>query len=259
MATFVHARDPIPKGAIRVVLTQTNATLAGMCAEGRRDANFDKKDSKSYEKKAREGRLQAETLASRAACACEVAVAQHTGESWNARAWRRDMHANFDRIADVGERYEVKRVRSKSATTCEVKRKETTHDTKAPKEQSRILFVCREVGNEFLEVDILGWIDADHAWANSKPVIRGGEEDPDSRMFDLDILNDCPCLSGNAHHRIEPNIELGGVYRVPKDPLNGAGADNENCISNISPKIVHRSYDALNFLNPTWPTPVGTP
>lgn len=255
MATFVHAADRIPTGAVRVVLTQSNGTLAGMCAEARRSANFDKRDSNSYEQNALAGNLQPETLASRAACACEIGLAQHIGECWNARAWRADMHGTYDRIADVGDRYEVKRVRSKGAATCEVKRKETTHDPKSPKEQPRILYVCREVGKEFLEVDILGWINADTAWEKGEAVVRFGKPDPDSRTFSLDLLEPCPCLTGNPHHPAEPPIERGALYRIPKRPLNGAGADNPDCISNLSPNIVHRSYDALNLLNPTWPSP----
>lgn len=248
MALFKHSSTPVPDGAVRVVLTGDNATLAMTCGALRRHGNLYKGNSNSYPKSAK---LQPEAFASPAGCAAEIGVAQHLGQCWNARAWPAQRHNALKTMPDVGHNIEVKRIRDDKQYV-EVKRKETSAETN----QKRILWVVRTIGDEHIEVDLLGWIDCDYAWEHGKPTVRyGGKVDPDSHTIPLSILNKCTCLTGGTKHAPEPALELGGDFMLPKRPLNRAGAGDPTCISNQSPAAVRAMFAAANTNNPTMSQP----
>lgn len=223
-----------------MVLTGDNATLAAVSGMLRRQANFTKGNSRSY---SRGAKLQPEAFASPAGCAAEIAVAQHLGMSWDARAWLASQHNQFSRMPDVGENIEVKRIRDNKKFV-EVKAKETG--------RGRILWVVRTVGEEHLELDLLGWMTYDDAWAAGEPTVRNGVKDPDSHTLTLDKLTRCTCLTGMSKHAPEPPIELGGMFQVPTQPLNGAGQGNPACISNQSAAATRALFDAVNTGNPVF-------
>lgn len=239
MAEFNRCRKPVPSNAVRVVLTANNATLALVCGALRRHANFAKSNSSSYKGNKH---LQPEAFASPAGCAAEIAVAQHLGQSWNARAWPESDHGRFRDVPDVGHSIEVKRIRDNKQYV-EVKKKETG--------RGRILWVVRTVGLEHLELDLLGWIPYDHAWAMGEQTVRAnGKVDPESRTIPLSVLKPCPCLTGDpTHHNPEPLVE-GEFFTVPTSPPNGAGYDNPDCVSHQSVDAVVSLFAAANANNP---------
>jgi hypothetical protein len=113
--------------------------------------NWTKKDASYYDK----SKMEEDRNAQPAAAICELAVAKHVNQYWSGHVWTKESHNLHKGKADVGTNIEVKRVRTKNAVA--VRQKQVG--------KGLFLFAARAIEPEFRQVEILGWIDYDTAWA----------------------------------------------------------------------------------------------
>lgn len=117
----------------------------------RSTANWNTNDSPAYQN----NRKQEERTASTAAALCELAVAKHLGLYWPATVWAARDHRTFRHLPDVAPNIEVRRLR-RITNRAAVRRKDLSRDLN--------LVVAYAVGEEFRQVQILGWLPVEEAW-----------------------------------------------------------------------------------------------
>lgn len=128
------------------------ATMVGV---RRFTANWNKKDARHYDAT----RMEDNRTAQVAACCCEIAVAKATNRFWSGTVWSAENHDKEKHRPDVGTNIEVRRVRTKNAVAVR------EHQVG----KGLILFGAKAIEPEFRQVDVLGWIDYDTAWALGEP------------------------------------------------------------------------------------------
>jgi hypothetical protein len=124
------------------------ATLVGV---RRFTANWNKQDAKHYDP----SRMEDNRTAQVAAAVCELAVAKATNKYWAGTAWAGADHDKEKHRADVGTNIEVRRVRTRNAVA--VRQKQVG--------KGLFIFATKAIEPEFRQVEILGWLDYDTAWA----------------------------------------------------------------------------------------------
>ena len=117
--------------------------------------NWDRNDAVHYDR----SRMQDDRTAQVAACVAELAVAKLTNKYWSGHVWKADKHDQYKHIADVGEKIEVRRVRT--STNAAVRRKQNG--------LGLVLFVVRVVEPELRSAEVLGWISQDSGWQQGEP------------------------------------------------------------------------------------------
>ena len=117
----------------------------------RSTANWQVADTAAY----RNDRKQDERTASPAAAIAELAVAKHLGLYWPATVWVRSAHSRYRHLPDVFPNIEVRRVRDRRNRVA-VRAKDLG--------KGLVLVAAHPIGEEFREVEILGFLPVEEAW-----------------------------------------------------------------------------------------------
>lgn len=122
-------------------------------------ANWGNQDARHYDR----SRMEEDRSAQAAAALCEIAVARYTNSYWHGHVWHRTDHWKNRNAADVGDRIEVRRVRTKNAVA--VRRSDSGKE----------VWAAKIVEPEYRQIEILGFIDAEDAL--SRFVLNGSTWD----------------------------------------------------------------------------------
>ena len=122
-------------------------------------ANWGNQDARHYDR----SRMEEDRNAQAAAALCEIAVARYTNSYWHGHVWHRTDHWKNRNAADVGDRIEVRRVRTKNAVA--VRRSDSGKE----------VWAAKIVEPEYRQIEILGFIDAEDAL--SRFVLNGSTWD----------------------------------------------------------------------------------
>lgn len=145
-------------------------------------SRFGSKDAPQYDNAAK----QPELLATVATCCCELAVAKCLNVYWAGHYWdARDHGQHKDRIADVGNNTEVRRVRNRENPVWI-----DPKDVKA----KRIIVAAHAEAPDYRRVIVWGWIDAADGYE------KGETADPRSgrRKLELGYLNPIQGIMGKC-------------------------------------------------------------
>lgn len=118
----------------------------------RSTANWSTSDKPSY----RNDRKQDERTASVAAAIAELAVAKHLGLYWPGSVWPAREHRRHKDLPDVFPNIEVRRVRRRTNKAA-IRAKDVG--------RGMLLVAAYPLPDEFREVEMLGWLSCDEAWA----------------------------------------------------------------------------------------------
>jgi hypothetical protein len=116
----------------------------------------DSKDAVWYDPERMEPNLQAAI----ATCVCELGVAKALNKYWGGHVWHEADHDKYKRGADVGRRIEVRRVREIN-TPPAIRYQDV--------ERGRIVVAAYTKPPLYVEVQVLGWIEAMHGWNLGAP------------------------------------------------------------------------------------------
>lgn len=128
---------------------------------GRTEANVGTENTGSYDQPEL---LQDESVAGPAAAAGEAAVAVYLGLRWTAGVWPNKEHSDFAHLPDVYPNIEVRRV-VKRGNFGAIKKKDVG--------RNQILVVTHPRPDAFRQVEILGWLTCDEAWAIGRKMHYG--------------------------------------------------------------------------------------
>lgn len=129
----------------RIVLEPWEYEHAWQVGIARFTRNWRRGDAAHYDR----GKMEDDRTAQAAAAICELAVAKAVNRYWHAHVWDVRDHDRYRHLPDVGSNIEVRRCRTRDAVA--VRRSDA----------GKIVFAARTIGDEFREVDVLGWIPAD--------------------------------------------------------------------------------------------------
>lgn len=108
-------------------------------------ANWGTQDAKHYNRAA----MEEDRNAQAAAALCEIAVARYTNQYWHGHVWHRSEHAKYRGLADVGDRIEVRRIRTGNGAP--VRRTDA----------GSIVWAAETADAEYRAVRLLGFVEAD--------------------------------------------------------------------------------------------------
>lgn len=107
--------------------------------------NWLRNDAAHYDR----SKMEDDRTAQVASALCELAVAKVSNRYWHAHVWDRRDHNIYRNLPDVGSNIEVRRCRTRDAVA--VRRTDA----------GKVIFAARVVGDEFREVDVIGYGKAD--------------------------------------------------------------------------------------------------
>lgn len=141
---------------IRVELLPFEHEYAAFTGLRRFNERRESKDAPWYDPQRMEPNLQANI----AACVCELGVAKALNKYWGGHAWHVVDHEKYNHAADVGNRIEVRRLRDRNGSPA-IRRRDV--------ERGRILVAAYTPPPLYLEVQVLGWIEAADGWSLAAP------------------------------------------------------------------------------------------
>lgn len=135
---------------IKVQITTEELRVCTLLAVERWLMKRDSVDRENYAKGKADGRLEPEINANIRSIVAEYAVAKATNKSWNVPWYPNQLHPHRKNLPDVGERGEVRTVRTQDAFPV------------WPKDAGKVIIGCRIQDTEyFSEVEIFGYVNAD--------------------------------------------------------------------------------------------------
>ena len=141
---------------ITVELTPFEHEYAAAIGVRRFNERRDSKDAGWYDPERMESNLQANI----AACVCEMGVAKALNKYWGGHVWHVSDHNKYEKVADVGHRIEVRRVRDRNGSPA-IRWRDV--------ERGRILVAAYTPPPLYVEVQVLGWVEAFDGWNQAKP------------------------------------------------------------------------------------------
>ena len=91
-----------------------------------------------------------------AAALCELAVAKYLNQYWHASIWRAAAHRSHKHLPDVGDRIEVRRVRTAKGVTVR------------KNDRDKRVWGAKIIDPEFRRIQLLGYIEANEALERGK-------------------------------------------------------------------------------------------